>query len=684
MPEKKASVIEAVAPDHRKLTSIQASRLGALAQIDAKELIGQTLSGLNEKLRWKINPEWFLFREICGRVVKKDPVTGVEYPVPFATVIVEDTDCNFISYFPVNWKWGWHFPLFCHREVLATTKTDKCGNFCVWVPRFDIDWILYWRKLRICFDTIFQRPSIQELLGPVLERPFPPRPGPDPGPLAALSNVAAGTLEALAGSAGRQLARQVTALQSARSFGAQDASAKDLVDSRAFATELPPPLPEEFQRALSSHAHVAGESRANQHDAIRAAVALQLGVDRKAVEGFNVNQFIGPFRRCFDINIPVWQRVLDVPDITFKVTQDINGDGTEETIYSEGFFDVRWDAGPLPNVKLVASSQAMESHTCDTPTVTCGNEPAILFAGLMSITDPAYFDLNLGYAIRPNRPINSMGRPPAQTPFLETLQLYGCVNVLGAKFYRVQLSSDNGATFSPITGLAWNIFPLPSGPPKNVFADGSGWYPVLPNPDQFELGNMVLEWPTPLLGKYLLKVELGDLNKNVLPNSATVAIQVDNTAPTVIFDTLRWKFASEPESAFNLADRDLTVPCPTIHRGSTPQDVEVQFNVSVSAHHLRDAFIYTAGCGGGSANLLPNPPSNTSHWHENVADNAVFLTGRYSIPASDLEGAYTFGCRANSRAMNPAGSDNGHLLDWLYDPVYLGSQPEIRVAVVNG
>ena len=33
--------------------------------------------------------------------------------------------------------------------------------------------------------------------------------------------------------------------------------------------------------------------------------------------------------------------------------------------------------------------------------------------------------------------------------------------------------------------------------------------------------------------------------------------------------------------------------------------------------------------------------------------------------------------------MNPAGSDNGHLADWNYDPVYAYAQPEIRVAIVN-
>ena len=60
------------------------------------------------------------------------------------------------------------------------------------------------------------------------------------------------------------------------------------------------------------------------------------------------------------------------------------------------------------------------------------------------------------------------------------------------------------------------------------------------------------------------------------------------------------------------------------------------------------------------------------------------LSGRYRLDHTALEGAYGLGCRANSRAMNPAGSDNGHLLDWLYDPVYAYAQPEVEVAVING
>ena len=161
---KKPAPEHVVAPDRQKLTDTQAARLGALTEIEAKELAGLTIADIRDRFAWRIDPELLFFRRICGKVVKKDPITGISYPVPFATVIVEDTDCNLLAFFPKFWQWGWFFPLFCRREVLATVKTDKCGKFCVWVPRWDIDWILRWRKHRICFPYIFTRPTIRALL----------------------------------------------------------------------------------------------------------------------------------------------------------------------------------------------------------------------------------------------------------------------------------------------------------------------------------------------------------------------------------------------------------------------------------------------------------------------------------------------------------------------------------------
>ena len=96
--------------------------------------------------------------------------------VPNATVHVEDTDCSFLGLFPVeDPAWWWFWPIFCQREVIATTMTDECGNFCVCIPRWDIDRILRFRLQRICFPDIY-RPNLRDLIGDiVLERkpPFP-------------------------------------------------------------------------------------------------------------------------------------------------------------------------------------------------------------------------------------------------------------------------------------------------------------------------------------------------------------------------------------------------------------------------------------------------------------------------------------------------------------------------------
>jgi len=681
--DKAASASQQLNPDQRKLTGLQAKRLGQIAGIDAKQIGGLSVAEISDKLKWRIDPELLFFRRICGKVVKKDPVTGVEYPVPFATVIVEDTDCSLLAYFPPGWKFTWFYPLFCHREKLATVKTDACGRFCVYIPWFDIDWILRWRRERICFPDIFVRPDLDDLIQ-VPDLVVPHRPG-DPGPVEKLAKLPIRTVEALAGAQGKRVAQAAADAQAARSFGARAAGQTNLAGQRAFADNLPPPLPHEFRHALAGGAGVLASKDASPHDAVRGAIATQLGVEHGVLKQLDLNRFIGPFRRCIDIFVPTWQLVFDVPDITFRVTQDTNGDGIEETIYSEGYFDVRWDAGTIPDVTLVASSSALESHLCDTPNVPCKDVPELLFAGLMPLTDPAYFNAIEGYALRPNRPIPPSGpRPAAKTPFLGTLQLYGCVNVPGASFYRVMASTDDGASFSAITGLGWNIYPIPSGPPHPVSSDADGWYPVLPNPNDFHPANMVLEWPTPPLGKVILKIELGNAAKAVLPiASNVVAIQVDNTAPTVLFNQLAWKFSSEPDSAFGLPGRNLLVPCPTIRRGASPADIEVQFDVSVNAHHLRDTYLYSHGCGGGDF-ALTSPVANTTHWHTTVNDNSVLLSGRYRLDHSALEGAYGFGCRANSRAMNPAGGDGGHLVDWLYDPVYAYAQPEVEIAVVNG
>jgi len=687
-PEKLMVKRPEVSPDERKLTQLQARRMAHLAGVSQAELEGVTMAAAAEKLKWHVDPLHFLFRRVCGKVVKRDPVTGVDSPVPFATVHVEDTDCHFVSYFPTGSPWGWYFPFHCHREEIAHTKTDACGEFCVWVPRFDIDFVLRWRKRLFCH---FRRPWLGDLIPRIpvpVDGPWPPIdlpwPGPDPRPW--LESLSPSVLEAVAGKAAGRLSQRVAQMKSAWAQNRASEAVERAMQERAFETELPPPLPAEFQKALSGKGLVAAPG-AKVLEGMQAHVAMKLGVNAKELGALDLRHFIGPFFHCHTMYVPEWQLLLEVPDITFRVTQDVDGDGVEENVYSESFADVRWDADPLPYVTLLAQSNAKETQACNPPPIDCGGVPAILFAGLMPLNHAGYFDAANGYAIRPNRPSldgsdpseGDPARPAAETPFCQAVQLYGCADVGGAKYYRILRSTDGGATFTAITGLAWNIYTVPGGMPITVSADADGWYAVDPHPGTpVHPDGLLLNWPVPSLGKSVLKVETGTAGKTHLAYSAPVAIQTDNTTPTVVFTALKWKLFSESESAW----RNLSFTCPIIRRGLTPQKIEVMFEASVSAHHLRDARIWTSGCGGGAFDTVSG---HTSHWHTSGADNAVLLNGRYSLEAAALEGAYGFHCLAYSRAMNPSGADGGNMVppDWNLDTEYIWAHPSLGVAVVN-
>ncbi|TLU82226.1 MAG: hypothetical protein FDX30_12225 [Chlorobium sp.] len=696
MAKTKSTNVHAT-PDKKILSSRQVAILSDYSGVEKKNIKDLTLEEASERLRFKIDPSLLFFREICGKVVKKDTVTGVEYPVPFATVYVEDTDCNLVGYFPKAKPWGWFFPIRCHREVIATTTTDKCGNFCVKIPRFDIDWILRWRRERVCFPVIFKRPSLGDLIdriNPGAVGPWPPIPDPDPGPVDIFSNISLSALEAIGGKAARKAAEKVELLKANRSFGAQNLSSKNILYTRAFETELPPPLPAEFRQALAGQGSVVAAKGASALDGIRSAVAMKLGLDYSAKEiaGFDPKKYIGPFLRCYDILMPEWHIFRDVPDITFRVTQDVNGDGIQENIYSESFFDVRWDADPLPDVTLTASQIARESRACGVPNkddIPCDKEPAILFAGFMPLYDYSYFDAVSGYALRPNRPVPV---DAAQTPFCGYLQLSGCVKIQKAVNYRILQSVDGGTNFSAITGLAWNNYHKTGGSPILISSDTNGWYKVDPldsasnpvNREDLMFPNLLLDWAPPTLGKTILMLEIGDASKNNIAYSSKVAIQSDNTAPTVTVTRWAWKFAGEDDSKLrNL----LGIPCPTISRNKSgvPQDIELVYEVSVSANHFRDAYLVSSGCGGGAFVTTSDPYNNPAHWYDSSTDNVDTLYQRYKLNHTALEGAYSFGCRANSRAINPSGAWGENLVppDWYKDVVYIYYDQSIGVAVIN-
>ena len=636
------------------------------------------------------------FRRICGRVVKLDRLTGDELPVPFATVHVEDTDCSFLGFFPVENPWAWFFPIFCHREDIGTTTTDACGNFCVWVPRFEIDWILRFRRERICFPDIFVKPNIGNIIRFVEDPQRPPHgPWPDPPPF--LSNMTPAARQTVAHLVGADAGDRIIAAEKSGTIGSNATQRERLLARQAFPQTLPPPVPSEFHQVVS---HISGtKDKAEHAKAVQNTLAARLNIEPAALKHLDLTRFVGPFFRCFEIFVPEWIPILDVPDITFRVTQDVNGDGTQEVIYSEGFFDVRWNAGAIPDVVLLASPIAVASRVCNAPEVPCGDEPAILFAGLMPLENPPgpadpYVDLTGGYARRPNRPTASGGFPwetgalpraLSLAPYCNELQLYGCNRLENAAFYRLRYSFNGGPTV-PFVGLTWPVHRLVGTTLQTHWpvSDAQGWYPVLPfsnNPSDNWFPDVLLDWITNESpdGLYTITLEIGDAAKNVITTSPSVGIRVDNSSPSVLFTALGWRF-SDVGGAFT----PLSLDCPVIARGAIPRDIDIQVSYSASATHFRSVELSASGCGLSGTIARISSLDTVRHWSTDpVADNSVSQTAVFQILQSSAAGSYSFGLSAVTRAFNPSGGDGGDVRDWNYDPVYRASYPQLSVAVVN-
>ena len=669
----------ATPPDQLKVNSIQASRLASLTGLEAKELAGQPIAALAEKLRWDVDVELFLFRRVCGRVVKTDPVTGIKYPVPFATVHVLDRDCSYWGYFPDGWPWGWLYPFLCREEELTAVVTDECGNFCVWIPRFDIDWILRWRHERFCFPDFFVKPSIADILERLveIEQPhFPPDPNPpDPAPIDIAATLASrGDVEALIGRPAHQL---IGAAEASASFGAQAGVLTDQLGSLAFAKGLAPPLPDVVRQL-----HAEGGTK---------ALAEHLGVEHGRVAKLDLDVYHGPFVRCVDVWVPEWVEILDVPDVSFRVGQDVDGDGDEDVIY-EGAFDVPW-GGPIPQVTLEASpiAVALPSPFCG-PAVPC-EQPGIERVGLMPVKSaPTYFNAASGFAVRPNKPhpgglFASPAVSPSTAPFFGELQLYGCNHYPNAKYYRVKwaYAAGNGmptpGSFSPAVPFTntWTLARwAPGFQQLAVSPDSSGWYDILPDADGWQPEHLLMDWVSSGDGVYQITVELGNAAKSVIHTVGPLLLVVDNNAPTAFFTpgVLGWRHGSSGPFS------PLPLSCPLIHRTSSAE-VQIQVGASVTAGHLRSARLTAGGCGGASPSLV-GAASTAEHWHTGPLDNTWNTVAVFSVPAGAPAGCYTFSIGSDSRAFNPAGWDGGFAADWNYDsPWSPSTSPYISIAIVG-
>src|ERR1035437_2276236 len=492
-----------LAPDKAPLTKSQATALASLTGIDASKLHGRSVAEIAAEFRWQIDPNLLLFTRVCGQVVKHDPATGIQYPVPLATVYAEETVCFLCGYFPIGLPVVWFFPFHCHTEVVGETTTDACGNFCIWVPRFIIEWILRFRIERICYLELFNKPTVASVIAYLQGHPV----GPDPGPEAQASvTLKPGTplyqkAEQLLGT---QVVRQLTATGAGNAFGSANPGQQALLARPAFPTALAPALPKEFRK------HLGSSNPKEHHAAVRSTLANNLGLDVKQIEGLNLAHYYGPFLRCYNILVPEWVPIFEVPDISFRVTQDVNGTGTQEVIYSGGLFDVPW-SGNVSNVTLLASPIATSVTNCNTPNVPCGDVPSLEFVGLMPLVNPSlptapYINATTGFATRPNPPhpggtLGEAGVPPSTAPYTDTLQLYGCTQVDNAAYYRLRFTytapgTTTASALTPFTGLSWPLYRVVGTTLEEQWpvADASGWYPVIAPSDGWFPNSMVLEW----------------------------------------------------------------------------------------------------------------------------------------------------------------------------------------------
>ncbi len=687
-----------LAPDKVPLTESQATRLSALTGIDASRLKGFSVAEISSEFRWQIDPNLFLFTRVCGKVVKQDPATGVQYPVPFANVYAEDTTCSLLGFFPGGRPFAWFFPFYCHTQVVSHTTTDACGNFCFWVPRFEIEWILRFRTERFCFLQLFNKPTVASVIAYLQGHPI----GPDPGPEAKISLKPGSALYQKAEQLlGVQVARQLATLPDSQTIGGRNPGRQALLARPAFPAPLPPPLPRELRKPVNL------DSPEKHLDAVRSTLANNLRIDAAQLERLNLSRYHGPYLRCIDVVVPEWVPILEVPDLSFRVTQDVNGTGTQEVIYSGGLFDVPWGSGNVANVTLLASPIAASTTTCATPDVICGNQPSLEYVGLRPLVNPGspaptYVNAATGFATRPNAPhpggtLAEAGVLPSTAPYTGTLQLYGCANVDNAAFYRLRFTytapgTTTASTLSPFTGITWPIHREVGGilHSSTQAADANGWYPVLPPADGW-FPSCLLDWDTihsafNANGLYTIQLEVADGGKTSLATSASVGLLIDNSVPAVTFDAV-WSFNSDLSGAQPVPTND----CVVIDRGVTPRDVYIQLTYSVAANHLKYVQVSSGGCAGG-ASLYPaaTTPAQAAaqlatvqHWYEGPDDNSVSHVVAYKIAAAQPQGVYSFDVYAASRAFNPAGSDEGSLDDWIYNPTYVWTDPSFGIAVVN-
>jgi hypothetical protein len=661
----------------RRPNQLQLARLAGLTGTSTAELADKPIAALKEELlAW---PGLFGWELVCGQVVKVDPVTGLKYPVAGATVNVYDVDCDWLWFFPPYWPWSWGFRFpWCVSELIETVVTDACGDFCVLIPRWDIDWIRVWIEERWCFPEILRRPSVADVLLPHLP-PLPPGPPPDPPDPARLAGLL-DTRPDLAGAIGAGAVAAIRDAANTHAVGSPATGLSDVLAANAFTQKIPAPVPAELRGLPPDDAMKSFASR------------LRL---RSAEGELDLSASYGPFQRCIDIEVPVWIPFFSVPDITFEVTQDIGG--TQQVIY-DGAFDVNWAASQL-NVELDVSQSAIASPFpgCRQG-IACEDAPAIVQLGYLDV-DPQYLDPNSGFAILMNKP-NATPNTPSSAPVEGYVPLFGCAP--DAQYYRVLASYANsdGLTAQnpdgtlqplpasafgpalPVTSPPWQVSRIAGGVPQvspPILPDADGWYST--DYLSWDPLNLLIPWH-PADGVYQLIVQTGNGAPGsvaVTGSSAPIPLVVDSSAPLVSLAAASWNYVGQSATPFTPGDE-----CLIIER--TNQDIEVNIAYAVTAKHLYAVSLAPGACGSSNVTPVGSDPAAAGYTYDGPFDNSLSGVATYKVGANSPDGCYTWTLTAYSRAFNP--NDPAGLIEvggsaWNYRQTPVYADPSVSIAIVT-